>query len=241
MTCLRRQATIMQNLKQLSPIFILCLLLLAGAAQAQTTVGGIDPLQYTVSPQTPGPGQQVTIDVEGVGSFLGDSTITWQQNGKTVAQGVGLHSYTFTTGALGSQTKIHVSVATQSQGTFTHDFIFTPSTVNLVWEADTTAPPFYRGKPLYSAGSTVKVVVFPTVVVNGSAVSSRNLSFQWQRNDVPEPSESGLGRNTFTFVGDQLQPSEDIAVDVYNGNAQVGHGEVVIQATDPTLVLYDND
>jgi len=209
-------------------------------ARAQA-LGGADPINYVVSPETPGPNQQVTIQVQGVGTFLGDANITWSQNGKVVAQGTGQESYSFTTGALGSETRIHVEVDSSSQGTFTHDFTFVPSLVDLLWEADTSVPPFYRGKALYSAGSNLKVVAFPTIYASGSKISAGALSYQWTLDDNPVTSASGLGRNMFSFQGSYLQSQEDVSVDVYYQGSNVGHGEIVIPATDPAVVFYDKD
>ncbi len=68
--------------------FVLGLLFLSGSfVHAQTL--GADPLQFVVNPDTPAPGDTVTIEAQGIGGFLGDATITWQQNGKTILSGVG--------------------------------------------------------------------------------------------------------------------------------------------------------
>ena len=203
--------------------------------------GGVNPVQYIVAPETPGPNAPVVIEVQGVGTFLGDSTITWSQNGKVMQSDIGSRTFSFKTGALGTQTQIHVVINSKTQGTITNDWVFIPSLINLVWEADTFVPPFYKGKALYSAGSPLKVVAFPTVVVNGSRLPVSSLSFQWSRNNTPVPSASGTGRNTFSFNGDQLQNGENVAVDVYYGASKLGRGEVVIPAVDPQILLYVQD
>ncbi len=199
------------------------------------------PIQYIVSPETPGPNAQVTIEAQGVGTFLGNSTITWSLNGKVVSSGVGVRDFTFTTGSLGTQTRVHVTINSSSEGTLTNDWVFSPSSVNMIWEADTSVPPLYKGKALYSGGSNLKVVAFPSIVVNGKGLPSSSLSFQWTVNDTPATQQSGLGRNSLNFTGDQLQPQEDVAVTVYYGASQVGFGEVIIPATTPQILFYDKD
>jgi hypothetical protein len=199
------------------------------------------PIQYVVSPETPGPNTQVTIEAQGVGTFLGDSTVTWSENGKVVSSGVGVRDFTFTTGALGTQTKVHVVIHSSSEGTLTNDWVFSPSSVNMIWEADTSVPPLYKGKALYSGGSNLKVVAFPSIVSGGKSISPSSLSYQWTVNDVPAPQESGLGQNSISFAGDQLQQGEDVSVTVNYGPTQVGYGEVFIPATAPQILLYDKD
>ncbi len=213
----------------------------AGVTHAQSTDGVPPPVQYNVAPETPGPDTPVTITVQGVGTFLGNSNVIWSQDGAVVSSGVGDSSYSFTTGALGQVTTIHVEIDSATEGTITQDFTINPSLVDLVWEADTSAPPFYRGKPLYSAGSGLKVVAFPIVISNGTRVAASSLSYQWTRDSVPQAAASGLGENTFSFTGDQLQTGEDVEVDIYLGNTLVGQGEVVIPSSSPQVVLYDQD
>lgn len=228
--------------KLLKYIFLPGFLLILSGSFAHAQSGYVPaPIQYIVSPQTPGPNTQVTIEAQGVGSFVGDSTITWSQNGKVVLSGVGERLFTFTTGALGTQTRIRVVITSATEGTITQEWVFIPSAINLVWEADTTVPPFYRGKALYSGGSQVKVVAFPNIVVNGKTLSASSLSFQWILAGDPLPAQSGLGKNSLTFTGSQLQPEESVAVDVYYGASKVGRGEVLIPAVTPQLLLYDKD
>jgi hypothetical protein len=214
----------------------------AAFSYAQTTSGTVPaPIQYTVSPENPGPNTQVTITAEGVGSYLGNANITWSLNGKITSAAVGDRTFTFNTGPLGSVTRVHVNVQSASEGTLTNDWSFSPSVVTLVWEADTSVPPLYKGKALYSGGSGLKVVAFPTVVVNGKAIAPQNLSYQWSVNDVPAPQESGLARNSISFTGDELQNSEDVTVVVNYSASVVGQAEVVVPATAPQILFYNLD
>lgn len=199
-----------------------------------------DPVQYIVAPETPGAAETVIIEAQGVGSFMGEADITWSLDGKVMRRGIGERTFSFTTGALGSRSVVTVAIDS-SRGYFSQTFTFTPSRVNLVWEADTTVPPFYRGKALYSGGASYKVVAFPTVYANGSRVAQSALSYQWQHRGEAVPEQSGLGRFVFTNTGDQLQPSEDVAVEVYYGTRKVGRGELSIPAIDPLVLFYERD
>ena len=216
------------------------LFITAPLARAQLNVVP-DPVQYLVSPEAPEPGQNVTIIAQGVGGFLGNATITWTKDGKVALTGIGESSFSFTAGALGTQTRVQVRIVSSSQGTITHDFTFLPSLVNLIWEADTTVPPLYRGKSLYSAGSNIKVVAFPTIIVNGVRVASNSLTMQWSLQDEPMTSQSGLGRTSLSFAGDQLQTQEVVGVDVYYGANKVARGETTIPASQPLMLLYAKD
>jgi hypothetical protein len=220
---------------------LLALTGVVGIAHAQSFDTGNNPVQYIVAPETPGPFAPVNIEVQGVGTFLGNATVTWQENGQTMASGPGISSFAFTTGGIGSVTAIHLIIDSATEGTITQDFVFAPSLVDMVWEANTSVPSMYLGKALYSAGSTVKVVAFPIVAQGTSLVAASKLSYQWSNNQNPVPEASGLGKNTFTFQGSEIEGGESVSVDVYLGGTKVAHGDLAIPAVSPQVILYDND
>ncbi len=225
---------------KLRNIFIVLSLLGAAVAHAQTAPG-TDPVQYIVAPETPGPNEPVQITVQGVGSFLGDAAITWTINGKVVQSGTGLSTISFTTGALGTQSVVRLSISSATQGSIVHTFVFTPSVTNMLWEADTSVPPLFAGKALYSAGSALRIIALPTIIIAGKKVAPESLSYQWSVNDNPVPAASGTGKNTLSYTGDQLQDGESVAVDVYFGSLKVGRGTIAIPVSNTQIVLYAKD
>lgn len=227
----------MKLLRNIGWLLLFVLLATGSVIHAQA----LEPVQFIVAPEMPGPNEVVLIEAQGVGTFLGEANITWQRDGKTEKSGRGERTFSFTTSALGSVTRVHVVITSSSVGTITRDFTFRPSVVSLVWEADTYTPPFYRGKALYTPGSPLKVIAFPTVVVNGSAVSANSLSFEWRHNGEPVSSASGLGRYIFSFDGDQLRSAEVVGVDVFWGATKVAQGGITIPITQPLVLLYNRD
>lgn len=223
------------KIKILALTALLAFLLFAPMALGQTT----DPVRYLVAPETPGPNTTVAIQADGVGSFLGEARITWTVNGVVAKSGVGERLFSFKTGALGTRSVVSVRIVSDTQGTLTRSFTFSPSLVNMVWEADTTVPPLYRGKALYSPGSGLKIVAFPVVYSGSSRVSAGALSYQWFRNEELLTAQSGLGKASLSFTGDQLLDGENVAVDVYYGTNKAARGEITIAPTDPFIALYE--
>ena len=219
---------------------LLCALTIPSLVRAQLSATP-DPLQFTIANETPGPNQLVYIEAAGVGTFLGNATITWSRDGQVVDSGVGHNTYAFTTGGVGSAAHVHVHITSTTNGTMDRDFYFAPSVVNLVWEANTTAPLFYLGKTLYSAGSRVTVAAFPTVASGRSLVAADKLSYQWSLNDTPAQGQSGLGRSVFSFDGEGLHTSEKVSVDLFLQGSKVATGEVVVPASQAQVLLYDRD
>jgi len=229
-------------LKKISvPVFVLTLIF-GGSLSAHAQSGGLNTnsVEFVVSPETPGPGERVTIEAQGVGGFLGDARIVWQENGKTTLSGVGERSFTFTVGGVGTQTRIAVTIDS-TQGNFVKEFTFSPGTINLLWEADTSVPPLYRGKALYSGGSKIKVVALPRIISRGVHVSTNSLSFKWSVGGEPVVNQSGLGRSVFSYYGNQLNQNETIEVEVFLAGSLVGRAVLVVPKTEPTLQLYVKD
>ena len=219
----------------------LALGLLAAAPLLAQTLTGTEPVQYQVTPASPGPRGFVVIEVRGVGSFLGDSNITWSKDGSVVESGTGLSRYSFTTGEVGERTTVSVTIETVEYGVLERTFRFNPSSVELLWEADTATPPFYRGLPLMSAGARVRIAAFPAVRAEGGAVAPADLSYRWFLNGEPQLSASGLGRRTFTFSGSQLREGEEVRLEVTNGGVPAGQATLFIPTSAPLLVLYPKD
>ena len=210
---------------------------LAGSAYAQN----MDSVRYIVSPEVPGPNQQTIIEIQGIGTFLGESTITWTLNGKVALTGPGETRFSFTTGSVGVTSRVRVTINSEFYGTISRDFAFTPTLITLLWESDTSTPPLYPGKALYSPGSRIKVVAFPQVVARGTTVTANNLSFRWSVNGEPVTAQSGKGRSSITFSGDQLRNSEVVSVDVFFDEVQVGRSTITIPGTAPSLIMYNRD
>ena len=215
--------------------------LFAGEVLAQSLTGGAAPVQYLMMPEAPQPGNTVVIQVQGVGAFLGDANIIWQQDGKTVKSGVGESKFVFVAGPVGSKTTVKVTITSSTQGTFTKTFAISPSSINMLWEADTSAPWWFKGKTLYTSGSNLTVTALPQVSSGGKGLSSNVLSYQWKINGTPSTQGSGLGRNRITFAGNQLLPGETADVDVYYAGTLVGHGSITIPASKAQLGLYVRD
>ncbi len=199
-----------------------------------------DPLQFIISPEVPGPNAIVRMEVQGVGPFLGNSVITWKQDGKKVSQGLGKTTFSFTTGGVGSATKIEVLVSAEL-GDYVRTYVFAPSVVEMLWEADTSTPLFYLGKSLFTAGSRLKVLAYPAIASGRSLVPSGKLSFNWSLNGQPATAQSGLGKDVFYIDGDMLHNSEEVKLDIFLSGVKVGRGEIAIPTVDPKILIYNKD
>jgi hypothetical protein len=238
--CLRGKELKNPMYKRLSILFIFALFFSGHTVNAQS-ITGIQRVQFLVGPEAPGPNEQVTIEAQGVGGFLQDAKFVWQKDGRVVQSGIGQRTLTFTTGGVGVQTRIHVDIHSASTGDFSKDFTFTPANINLIWEADTTVPPLYRGKAFYSAGSKITLIALAQVTANGKIISPNSLSYQWSVGGEPVASASGIGRTVFSYYGNQLNQSERISLAVKYGGSTVGTAALVLPAVNPSVMFYVKD
>ncbi len=115
----------------------------------------------------------------------------------------------------------------------------TTNTVDLLWEGETSAPVFYAGRPLPTAGNLVRVVAIPNVTQNGQRLVSSQLIFRWVKDRNPIQSASGRGKDVLEYRADQDGASSIVNVEVLNGQSErLAESRVTIPTTPPKIVLF---
>lgn len=197
----------------------------------------IDFVTVNVLPENPGVKELVRISIESSSVDLDKSTITWSVNGKKNLSGIGKTEFSFQTGSSGETTRITVFVTTNKGATITKELSFRPLGITLLWEADTYAPHFYRGKPLISPQAKVKVVAMPD---NGG--EGANFVYVWQRDGMNISQVSGYGKNTFTTEGPR--PYKKLSVGVRASSLDdslVSETETNLPLSNPFILFYEKD
>lgn len=107
--------------------------------------------------------------------------------------------------------------------------------VEMVWEAHSYIPPFYKGKALYSVGGEVTVLAVPPEYLGNPST----LTYTWKKGASVDGAASGVGRRSYTFSGSEFGDSPNVVVEVSNGK-QSAYGFVRLQQTDPVIRFYEN-
>ena len=89
------------------------------------------------------------------------SVVASFENGKKIAQGRGANSASATAGALGTETRIGVTVVAPDGASASTEASIIPTELDLVADSDSYTPPFYGGWPRPSAGTTLHLQSFP--------------------------------------------------------------------------------
>ena len=132
-------------------------------------------LGVDISPNYPRPNETVSINLSLYTADLNSALITWYRDGESVLEGRGETRYSFQMGPVGKETKIEIQIELLGGTSFSKTFTLNPASVDLVWEADSYVPPFYKGKALHAMQGRLKIVAMPEFVKNGARISPQNL------------------------------------------------------------------
>lgn len=199
------------------------------------------PLNVTLKPEYPAAFQEVVASVDSYSADMDRSTITWSINGKVLQQGIGAKTFRFKAGKNGSYTTLGVSIlfnGVESKQTVS----ITPATVDLIWQADSYVPPFYKGKALFSHQSNIKVVATPNIFTkDGVLIPTSKLIYRWKLAKEFVSDVSGVGKNIVTFSDTIPVDEKEISVEVSTADASVKTvGQIFVRSVGTSPVLYQD-
>lgn len=233
------------NIIKITKIFIISIFLFSISLFANAQFNdAIQVLSFKVNPKNPKANQIVNVEIESFSVNLDRAErITWVLNGKVIARGAGLKTAQFRTGNLGSRSALDVAVESAERGTITESIVISPTEVNLLWEADSYTPPFYKGKALPASDAKITIVAMPEFINSkGRKLDTGELIFTWKRDGNALGSLSGRGKNSLEIRGPKVSSATLIQADVSSADdALLGVGEVLISAVLPKIVFYEND
>lgn len=199
----------------------------------------LDLIAFKVSPETPGENQAVTISVQSYAVPLDSAMLTWYVNKEVVASGVGEKSIQTMTGGFGQTVTVNLVIATTDGRRFDKQLLLKPIEVDILWEADTFVPPFYKGKALPTYKSIVKLSAIPRF--NASESIPLSYSYTWTANNFQGLGQ-GLGKNGVLLHMKYSGSAVPVTVKVNNlaGTGEEGTASKSIMAVDPLLLFYED-
>ncbi|MFA6273235.1 MAG: hypothetical protein WC673_01960 [Candidatus Paceibacterota bacterium] len=193
-------------------------------------------------PESPGANQTVKATLEGLGIDLDRSKISWFLNGKLEKASVGEKSFSFKTGNIGISSNLIVTIETIDGAKLNETVSITPAEVSLIWEPISYAPPFYKGKKLYSYGSPIKVIAIPEIIKDGQRFGDNELIYKWQVDYKTIQSASGAGKNIITAKSSVPVKATTISVTVSTLDGMVSaYGTITAQPQSPSVAFYENN
>jgi len=184
------------------------------------------------NPQSPQPGDEVTLSIRSFSQNIQTAHIAWYADDVLLQEGIGLTQKTIIAPKLGSSITIHVQINNIEQARTT----ITPGAVDIMWEAHTSIPPYYKGRALPTESSKITLWAIPYIHNN---TSPKKLIFHWYENTRYLQYKSGEGRDSITIDAPRLYAHKTISVTVTDANGvELGKSEVRIANVEPELILY---
>lgn len=221
-------------------VFVVCPFLFvipqADAQFAQTDIS------FSTDPISPAPNEQVEVTIESLSYNLNNYFITWYLDGRKEQGNYGMTSFSFVTGGVGEASEVSVVIQINASQVIRKNLTISPVEIDLIWEADTYVPPFYRGKALPNRESNMKVVAIPqtaTITPN----NAYDLIYYWRKNRKSVPTESGYGRQAYSFEKNILNSEENISVMIEdrNGITTAEKSIDLEQFFKPEIIMYLRD
>jgi len=214
----------------------------ASRAQSQFDLGFGTDLSIEFSPEHPAPKEVVRIQARSTTIDLPGAVLLWVVDGETITEGAGADTVTVTAGPLGSETSIVLTVFENGVERTSAQAYIRPVELDLLWEADSYTPPFFRGRALPSAGTTLRLEARPRFQrVDGSLISTGDIIFTWRRNGYVIPGTSGRGKTSVVIEGPSLFGTDTISVEAKSTDELYESvASTRIASTEPHLALYQN-
>jgi hypothetical protein len=117
-----------------------------------------------------------------------------------------------------------------------------PSKVDLIYQADSYVPPFYKGKGLNPNQGLVTVLAISGLKNStGEVISAKNTIYKWKKNGLVLQSSSGQGKDSITFRGGVPLKDTVIEVSVSSLDGSISSTNTLdINNTQTQIVFYES-
>lgn len=192
-------------------------------------------------PPSPGPGEAVHLTVESPVYDLLHDNVSWTINGRAAAEGIGVTATDYVMNAKGDSLHVSVNVSDPVWGAAAQEVEIVPLQLDLLFDAPSYVPPFYRGRAMPSSGGTVRLQAVAHFKKDGAFVADKDITYIWKRNGQALGTISGLGRSSAVIDAPLPGDTDTITVraDAANGTLSAT-ASVAIPSGEVALALYED-
>jgi len=230
--------------------YILVLVCIAGITLSPSMAfAALDLITFRTNPKTPGPSQLVTISIQSYAVDLESANLTWYVDKEVVANGIGEKNIQTMTKNLGETVTINVVILAANGARYDKQFLLRPIEIDLLWEADTFVPHFYKGKALPTYKSIVKLSAVPRF--NAFSSDPSKYSYTWTTNQIQGLGQ-GLGKQSvlvpMKYSGSSVpvevtvidSASDDQSTTTASTLSDGGSASERIVAVNPLILFYED-
>lgn len=192
-----------------------------------------------LSTLSPLPFEEVKASIKNENFDVSRSDIVWILNGKTMSQGKNENSFSFKVGDLGSVYEITAVIFTPNGTKIEKTKTLYSADLDLLWQAETNTPYFYKGKALPAPMSKINFGAVPHFVFSGQKISKEKILFKWYVNE--DFQTEGWGKDSFSFKtgifnGDELE----IKVSASSEKGTLNQSKIIaVSSVKPEISFYE--
>jgi len=109
--------------------------------------------------------------------------------------------------------------------------------VDIIWQGNVYAPPFYEGKALWSNQSLVTLVAIPQGLGNPD-----DLTYRWTKNGTVLGEISGIGRESMSFQDSIFSKPQIVKVEVLSVDEQIlSETSITLVPIRSELLVYESN
>ena len=197
-------------------------------------------ISLEINPEYPEAFEDTTVKITSTLVDLMRANVSWYLNGKLKDGGLGKNLFMFRTGKIGEINTISAVITTVDGLEIKRQISINPTNFDIIWEADTYVPPFYKGKALAIARSAVKIVALPDFYSGGKQINPKDLVYVWRDNnkDAPFTDSSGYGKNVLSLSMSQILRDTNISVETSSRAKSIRSQQNIILAPQNTRLLF---
>ncbi len=198
-----------------------------------------NPIQVTLTPTTPKPGDTVILQASSHIVDLDRSVLAWRINGAVVKGGVGETQVHAVMGVLGEPLTIQLVTESFEKNVYENMFQVYPANVVIAWDANTYAPVFFKGRSLPSPGATVTAYAVTQFATETTIIEPQALMYEWSLDGKTLPGGSGIGKSSATFTMPEFPGTYQLRVVVQTTDGKIeSHAAAQLTSQSPLLSLY---
>ena len=195
----------------------------------------------TYTPRYPAPQDTVLLEAQSSILDLEQSELVWRANGEIIARGKGVTTANIVAGTLGTETEVEISVAAPDELSAIARATIAPTHIDLLSDSSAYIPPFYRGRPRASAGTSLRLQAAPLFRRGGSNLTDSEINFIWKKNGEVLGSASGRGKSSAIIPVQNLFGTDQITVEAHSlDGVLVNEASFSLSPAKPLLTLYQD-
>ncbi len=204
------------------------------AAQAPSFVA--NSIYLESAPQYPEPNSTVTVSLNDYSVNALGATISWFINGEEQTATQNERSIVVPTHTLGTQEVVKVVLSRTGALPLSHTLTLNPVVIDIILEADTYVPSFYKGRALPSQESSVRAIA---LVHDTSGGIKSEYTYKWSAGTTVLLGGPVKGKYALDYLMPRYDDNE-LTVEVFNAKGvSIGKKTILVSPAETQLHFYE--